>query len=71
VVPVNTNVMKPPVALIALGYLAGALCGQGYRAEVLDLNLAEWGVLRSAARPDRALDPHGGRRGVPAGLEEH
>jgi radical SAM superfamily enzyme YgiQ (UPF0313 family) len=37
---VNTNEIRPPVAPIALDYLAGALCEEGYRAEVLDLNLA-------------------------------
>ena len=38
---VNTNEMKPPIAPIALDYLAGALTEEGYEAQIADLCLAD------------------------------
>ena len=40
VVLINTNEIKPPVAPIALDYLAGALSTVGYDSDVVDLGLA-------------------------------
>ena len=52
VVLVNTNEMKPPIAPIALDYLAGALAGEGYEVRIADLCLAEdaVGALRETLR---------------------
>jgi radical SAM superfamily enzyme YgiQ (UPF0313 family) len=41
VVLINTNEMKPPVAPIAIDYLAGALRASGYGVDVLDLNFED------------------------------
>jgi len=38
---INTNEVKPPVAPIAIDYLAGALADSGYEADVVDLCFAE------------------------------